>query len=154
MLKLKQFVSQDFCLKCQGCCRFSKSRTIWSPRLLDIEQSEYKFKKLRLIRHPKKNIFICGFFLWQDNKCKIYTHRPFDCRLYPFLLKSKGKKVFLAVDLNCPFIQENLYSPGLKQFTRYLTAFFKRTSMQRLLNNNWHFIQEYKQAPTLLELKF
>jgi Fe-S-cluster containining protein len=156
MVRLKQIIPQKFCLECRGCCRFYKKKTIWSAHLLNQEKQNLscKYKQLRLIPHPQESIFICEFFQWQDNLCRVYTRRPFDCQLYPFLLQRMGKKVFLALDLNCPFAQENQASGNFLEFSRYLITFLQRPSLCRILKDNPQVIQRYAQAKLFTELKF
>jgi Fe-S-cluster containining protein len=92
------------------------------------------FKKSRaslinLIRH--KNMYICPYFNTKENGCAIYKIRPFDCRLYPFLLSHKDGGVFLCADLNCPFINKNIKNKSLKDYTFYLKKIF---SNEKLIN--------------------
>lgn len=153
MLKLKQFVTSGFCLKCEGCCRFSSSDTIWSPHLLKQEKEKLS-KKIRLKSNSKDNNFICASFNIRNNKCKIYPLRPFECRLYPFLINRQGNKVFLAVDLKCPYIEENLENKKFKDYIRYLTCLYNSPGIIKILKNNLKVIQTYPGVLNLGELKF
>lgn len=116
---IKQIVSGKICIKCQGCCRFIEANSIWQPALLENEAAALTKgkktagyiiinKKICLIPSKNQDIFYCAFFDVCPNKCKIYLKRPFDCQLYPFFINRRDKKVFLSVDLNCPFINENI----------------------------------------------
>jgi len=154
MFQIKQIIPQDFCLACQGCCRFLKQKTVWSARLMKREKEKLgcRFNKLRLFAHPQKNI--CEFFNYRQNKCRIYSRRPFDCRLYPFLLQRKGRRIYLAVETNCPFVQDNQDSPGFQKFIRYLIALLRRPDWRRTLRDNPQVIQKYTRVLSLTELKF
>lgn len=153
MFKLKQFVSSDYCLKCDNCCRFSQQDTIWLPRLLN-EEKEKLDKKIRLLSNPKHGNFICACFNIQDNKCKIYSFRPFECQIYPFLINRKEENIFLAVDLRCPFIRENLKSEKFKEYISYLAKFLNNPSVPNMLRSNPQIIQTYTEVINLAELKF
>ncbi|RKY32340.1 MAG: hypothetical protein DRP74_02825 [Candidatus Omnitrophota bacterium] len=155
MLELRQIIPRGLCLDCRGCCRFLKARSIWAPRLLSEEKKSLylKKKKFALFRDSNTGYFFCGYLNQDNNKCRIYKKRPFDCRLYPFLLSREGNKIFLAADLNCPFIAENLKKQKLKRHILYLKAFFNRPKVRSLLQKNPQFIQRYKGALHLLELK-
>jgi Fe-S-cluster containining protein len=49
--------------------------------------------------NKKANSDICVF--WNENKCSIYQHRPFDCRAYPFdILKINGKYYWIVYSCN------------------------------------------------------
>lgn len=161
---IKQFVPQEVCLKCPGCCRFSQQDSVWSPCLLD-EDIEIllknnippsiisRNKKLRLEPHPGQDIFICPFFLPGENKCRIYALRPFECQLYPFLLNRRDEKIFLAVDLKCPFIAEKIKTPEFQTYLKYLTGLLNSPSYQNIIKNNPQLLQAYPEAFGLSELK-
>ncbi|MFH1440742.1 MAG: YkgJ family cysteine cluster protein, partial [Candidatus Omnitrophota bacterium] len=116
---IKQFVPSRVCLKCRGCCRFIEADSVWQPSLLENEAealsknrttADYitKDKRICLIPSKNKDIFYCAFFDTSKNKCKIYLKRPLECQMYPFLINRRDNKIFLSVDLNCPFIKESL----------------------------------------------
>jgi Fe-S-cluster containining protein len=149
MLKLRQWIPKDYCLGCQGCCRFAQEDSIWSPRLLAEEKKQLN---IRLLANPEENNFLCAFLNTQSNKCKIYQLRPFECQLYPFLFNCQDKKNFLAVDLNCPFVKENKDSPEFKEYGQWLTELFKTPSFLNILKNNPQAIQTYTGALNLAEL--
>ena len=161
---MRQFVPNRACLACQGCCRYTEADTTWSPCVLDEEiKTLLKHKippsiissdrKIRLRPFKENNNYICYFFNPQDNKCKIYNFRPFECRLYPFLIKRQGKSIFLAVDLNCPFVKENLDSPRYKGYCRYLITLFNSPRWQKILKNNPQVIQSYEDTVNISEIK-
>jgi Fe-S-cluster containining protein len=161
---IKQFIAQEFCLRCQGCCRFSQEDSVWSPCLSDEDLKEFSrnnlspsvvsyHKKIRLIPFQKQNNFLCSLLGQEDNRCKIYSFRPFECQLYPFLINRKGKKVFLAIDLKCPYAEENLESEIFKKYTRYLVERLNRPRRLSILRNNPQIIQEYPGVLNLVELK-
>jgi Fe-S-cluster containining protein len=172
---IKQVIPRDYCLGCQGCCRFGQQDSVWLPCLLNEEIEgllKKNFpsslisgeKKIRSQPHPEENNFtpplragagfICSFFVPQDNKCKIYAFRPFECQLYPFLINRKDDKIFLAVDLRCPFAQENLKNPKYKKYIQYLTDLFNGSSVIQILKNNPQIIQTYPEVLNLKKLNF
>jgi Fe-S-cluster containining protein len=161
---MKQILKSEVCLKCQGCCRFSQSETSWSPILLDEEIQQLlelkhplslvsQTKKIRPVPDAKSDRFLCAFLSPGDNKCRIYTLRPFDCRLYPFMINCHAKKVFLACDLRCPFVKEHLEAKAFKEYIQYLNDFLNSPSSLDLLRNNPQIIQEYEGLLDLGELK-
>lgn len=148
---MKQIVKKAFCLKCQGCCRFSGKDSIWSPRLLNEEKNK---KKLKLTFNKKQGSFVCSLLDIENNKCKIYSSCPFECKLYPFLINKKNNKAFLAVHLSCPFITQNLKTHNLKKYTHYLIKLFSSPKYKNILKNNPHIIQKYNdEALNIFELK-
>ena len=160
---IKQAIPKDYCLSCVGCCRFSEQDSVWLPCLLNEETQELlkknfppslisQEKKIRSLPNPKHNNFVCSFSQPKDNKCAIYAFRPFECQLYPFLINRKADKVFLALDLRCPFVKENLESQKFKEYIRYLTAFFNSPRTIEILKNNPQIIQIYEDVLNLTEL--
>lgn len=161
---IKQFVPQEVCLKCQGCCRFKEFDSVWLPCLLNEEIQDLLDRnippatisidrKIQPIPNPKQNEFICPFLNIEDNKCKIYEYRPLECQLYPFLIAIRDKKVILTVDLNCPYIKEKLNSQELKEYTDYLVSFLNSPHQFEILKSNPHIIQAYQEALDIIELK-
>jgi len=156
---LKQLVPEDFCLKCRGCCRFKEPDSIWSPTLLYEEIKVIptftisSSKKIRLAPSAEKlNNFICPFLNFEGNLCNIYANRPFECQLYPFLINRERDKAFLALDLNCPFIKENLDSPTFKEYSRGLAKLFNSPQCKKLFKDNPQIIQAYPEAINLAEI--
>ena len=171
---IKQFVPSDYCLnKCRMCCRFSQQESVWSPCLLDKEIEELPKhnipasvitpgKKIRLAPFPEKNnsnlpahigpIFVCPFLNTQNNKCEIYVLRPFECQLYPFLINKKDKKVFLSVDLGCPYAKENINSAGFQEYTQRLFELLNKADYLGAIRKNPQIIQAYEDALDLREL--
>ena len=155
---IKQFVLQEFCLKCRGCCRFKEANSVWSPCLLDEEIQTLLDKKgiptasisidrrLQPIANPQGADFICLFLETLDNKCKIYSIRPFECQLYPFLINLRKDKVLLTVDLNCPYVYEKINSQEAKDHIVYLTHYLNSGPLRSLLKDNPQIIQAYEEV--------
>ncbi len=101
---MKQFVPSGYCLKCLGCCRFSENLTIWaSPGCRLVENS---------------GGYRCEHLNEKDNRCAIYTKRPLDCRLYPFLLVKRNGVLSLGLHKNCRYVEEK--NPDIKEYADYL----------------------------------
>lgn len=161
---IKQFIPQEVCLKCLGCCRFKEHDSIWLPCLLDEEIQDLldreippasisMERKIQPIPNPTAGGFICVFFDVYNNKCKIYDFRPFQCQLYPFLINLRGKKAILTVDLNCPYIKEKAKTKECKEYTDYLVNFLNSPAQIRLLKSNPQLLAAYESVSEVLELK-
>lgn len=150
MIRLKQIIPKHYCLKCSGCCRFSDKETMWSAHLLKEEIAEGR-KNIKLI--PCKEYYICNFFGFDDNKCRVYKNRPFECRIYPFLLKKDNKKVYLSLDLKCPFVDNHLNTAEFKKYSRYLARLLSNPRYKKLLRNNPQIFQPYPDVLDVAEIK-
>ncbi|MFA4984784.1 MAG: YkgJ family cysteine cluster protein [Candidatus Omnitrophota bacterium] len=132
---IRQFVPGEVCLKCKGCCRFSEEDSIWLPALLDSESHlAAGAKKVNSIPWQGEG-FICSFLSADDNECKIYPSRPFECQLYPFLINRKGKDLFLSVDLNCPFAAQHIGQPQFRAYQDYLKSFLAASGQAQITGN-------------------
>jgi Fe-S-cluster containining protein len=160
---IKQLIPSEFCLKCQGCCRFSEQDSVWVPCLLDEEIQDLLDRdipaafisgqrKILPIFNPGQDNFICPFLDIAENKCKIYAFRPFECQLYPFLINLRNKKIILTVDLRCPYIKENINSPELKDYIEYLTTLLNLPQQIKLLKSNPQTLQAYEDVLEVIEL--
>ena len=161
---IKQFVPQEFCLKCRGCCRFKEASSVWSPCLLDEEIQELLDKpgipavsisidrRIQPIANPDGIDFLCPFLETSDNKCKIYNARPFECQLYPFLINLRKGKVLLTVDLNCPYVYEQINSQTAKDYIVYLTGYLNSAPLLSMLKDNPQIIQAYEEVREVAEL--
>lgn len=160
---IKQFIPEESCLTCPGCCRFREANSVWLPCLTEEEIQNLLDKqippatisierKIQPIHNPAEDNFICAFFDLKENKCKIYDFRPLECQLYPFLINLRGKKVILTVDLNCPYIKENLKSKEFKEYADYLAAYLNSPAQIKLLKSNSQIIQAYEEVLDVVEL--
>lgn len=160
---IKDFIPQGFCLECRECCKFSEAESPWSPvflheeieKIVELSPAGTQLltgNKLNLVFSEQENIYLCPFLNSADNKCNIYAMRPFECRLYPFLINRKGDKVFLAIDLNCPFAKDNFQRESLQEYVEYLKGVFSSAHARQILKNNPQIIQTYPGIQDLAEL--
>lgn len=149
---IKQFLSSKVCLSCDGCCRFKESDSSWRPKITadDIAQTVKSGSpsvvyskdtiaadgRLKTVPDKARTCHFCCFFLPETNACRIYEFRPFECRLYPFLLTKKDGKNMMAVHLYCPFIQKTKNSPEFSRYVDYLRSFFSRGEIIAFMREN------------------
>ena len=157
MIPLKQFIPQEICLGCDICCRFTSCDTIWAPIFTEEEIkllvdsntlppllfTETKSKHTHRINlKPYKDYFICPCFNPQDNKCKIYHDRPFECRLYPFLLVKEKDKFCLAYDKKCAYMKDDT-NKDREGYVECLRSEFKKKENQAFLRQHQELFFEY-----------
>ncbi len=167
-LQFDQFVPSDVCLKCDGCCRFKEPGTIWRPKLSDEETAAVKASGLaekilsadtldtnQFIRtKPGCGEHLCQFFNPADHSCAIYTARPFECELYPFLISRTEKGTGLYIHLNCPHVQSNHHNSFMSQYITHLKKFLKRPDVHDFLVRNRHLLNDYSAYQDELEFVF
>ncbi len=159
-MALKNFIPDGVCLACDGCCRFSKQKTIWAPFFAFEEivgLTEKDIVPSCLFTHPDTakesgaqidlisgaHAYLCPCLECASNNCKIYPDRPLDCRLYPFLLARRGPEIFCAVDERCPYAQQVKGTDKIRQYVQYLVDFFNTEEFFTFIKNNPGFVQDY-----------
>ncbi len=136
MNNFKQFVPSEVCLSCDGCCRFKEEDSAWRPKVTEPDiagaQSQGLAEKVlkatsqdrRLKTRCHQDEHLCSFFDPVDHTCGIYPARPFECRLYPFILHKRGGETVLSVHTLCPHIQQTRSTQQYMDYLDYLRAFF------------------------------
>ncbi|MGE4357048.1 MAG: phosphatidylglycerol lysyltransferase domain-containing protein [Candidatus Omnitrophota bacterium] len=141
-------------MNCEICCRFSDKFSTWAPFILKEEIENYKTHKLlpsfvesygtfmKLIQY--NNIFICPFFNFLQKKCSLYTLRPFDCRLYPFVIfyNKNYTEVNLGIDLQCLYAKNNDINI-LFSFAKELKRILEDEDLAETIYQNPGFIMDY-----------
>ena len=162
-MSLKQFVPSEVCLKCDGCCRYKEADSIWRPKLgRDDENSLAALINAGGVLDAQgyvKTIQTCGehfckFLNGADNTCGIYSQRPFECSLYPFIIShAQGGAVKVHVHLSCPYVQDHLSREAFNAHVAYLKDFFGRMETKEFLSRNKDMFHDYSPyAPELLHL--
>ncbi|MFC1754592.1 YkgJ family cysteine cluster protein [Thermoproteota archaeon] len=162
-MQLKQFIPQEFCLECEVCCRFPEAHTVWSPRFAKSEieilvqggmlpasffeticqYAPTDSKNLYRVALEKHNdLFFCPCFTIDTHKCKIYENRPFECKLYPFMLAKKEKGLFLALDTQCPYASR-CTQDDLKKQAQYLKKELEREENRKFLARHPELFASY-----------
>jgi len=90
MERLIKLTKNKSCLTCKICCRFSNKNPNLKPSGLTLKKYN--------------DLFICSNFDPDKTICRIYAKRPFDCKIYPFVIaKSEDEEnILLAIDNTCP----------------------------------------------------
>lgn len=103
---MRQIVHHEQCMRCRECCRFRSNRQDFAPiftadELAAIRQARKSmpefapFKgtanifqiKLQQAKHEDPVYpYVCPFLDEDKYECTIYDVRPFDCRIWPFIV--------------------------------------------------------------------
>lgn len=161
---IRQIVPSEVCLQCRGCCRFAQEHSPWTPSLLKEEAGRFigqgipaaaimSDKKVPLTYdQPRVGGCVCAFLDADSNACRMYLQRPFECRLYPFLLSRRLSKVFLSLDRNCSYARSRGNDREFDDYIRQLAGFFAGPRGMALLRNNPHIVQDYPGVEDIIEL--
>ncbi|HNX90477.1 MAG TPA: YkgJ family cysteine cluster protein [Candidatus Omnitrophota bacterium] len=161
-MDIPQIVTSRFCFECKGCCKFFENNSAWVPHLSSDEIKALKAKgapedffdgktiKPAYLREAE--IFLCRFLNFETSKCKMYDIRPFECRLYPYLLNLDGKKIFLAADPYCPYVKKNARSKAFKKFTERIIAFLNEPATVKFIKKNMHLANSYNNVINLVQI--
>ena len=162
---LKQFVPQEVCLSCDGCCRFKEHDSSWRPQMTKEEIDRNAQSKLADLILSKDSIehngyiktvpchgqHLCSFFNPEHNTCRIYTHRPFECQLYPFVLTKHNGQAKVSVHLSCPHIERTRTTAEFREYVSYLKEYFQQSSVRNFLKHNPALIGDYSEYSHELE---
>ena len=152
-LSLKQFVPSEVCLKCNGCCRYKEADSAWRPKLGAGDQASLADlitagdvldtqAYIKTIQNCGEHF--CKFLNGGDNTCGIYTKRPFECSLYPFILSKTPDAVKVYVHLSCPYVQDHLSRTRIMMHhVAYLKEFFRRADIREFLSRNKAMFHDY-----------
>jgi Fe-S-cluster containining protein len=93
----------------------------------------------------QKDHYFCKFFHGADHTCEVYQARPFECRLYPFLLTKEKNFPTVSVHLSCPYIQEHSGSEAFKRHVKALKEYFRQSDVLRFVLRNPSLPKSYPQ---------
>lgn len=163
-MQLKQLVPQEFCLRCDVCCRFPQADSVWAPLFTksevkhlvendilpplvftthpDQEQGVKEINPLKINLIAHEDYYICPCLEPREHKCKIYEQRPFECQLYPFLLVKSHGKFYLAKDIKCPYFKSGP-EDKTKIYIEYLKKELQTQKMLYFLNANLDLFTKY-----------
>lgn len=148
---IPQLVPESRCLDCKICCRFPDTEHVqtptWSSQEAGWLQEAVRVRWLKpdaagpSVRPVLKECghgFLCPAFDAGSNRCTIYPMRPLDCRLYPFTLceDASSERLCLAVDLKCPYIQENIEDPKILDYAARLIQYLHKPEAAHYVRMN------------------
>lgn len=150
----KKLITSDICLSCDGCCQFDGINNDWRAKAGEAEADIIVQKAIApkdiiadggyLKEKLCHGIYVCEFFDTDTHKCGIYEDRPFECRLYPFVLTRCHDKPAVSVHLSCPYVQENSDSQSYEKYIIYLKKYFQRQDLKEFLQVNPHLFGDYR----------
>lgn len=149
MSMLKQIIPKNLCLSCDICCRFINKNAPLAPIFLPREISQkikpHLDKSCRVKLKSFKDIYACPFINTKNNRCSIYSKRPFDCRLYPFaiMFDENRKKVILGIDKKCPFSKAQ-NEASIKNYFHYLVDLLEKKETASMIAENPSFIGDFQ----------
>lgn len=150
MLKFNLSIPNNLCLSCDVCCRFPDADSPLAPLFLphEIGPSIKPYLNTSCCVKLKRSIdiYTCPFFNAKNNKCTIYSKRPFDCRIYPFaiMFDKDHKKIVLGIDTKCPFAQDNKNEAFIKKWSDKLISLLEDKKHAKLIAQNPSFIGHFQ----------
>ncbi len=103
---MRQIVHHEQCKRCRECCRFRENRQDFAPiftaeeieairavrdempEFVPFKETENTFQiRLKKAKHEDPVYpYVCPFLDEDNYQCSIYDVRPFDCRIWPFII--------------------------------------------------------------------
>jgi uncharacterized protein len=126
------------CLACDVCCRFPEATSPLAPFFANDEKAmaicdgfapdafppgDYGPGDVAFLRRHDC-LYACPAFEHNQNACACYAARPWDCRLYPFMLTytQDGTGITLGLDGYCPVMAERQATPAFSACAKELAA--------------------------------
>lgn len=154
--ELKQFVPSSYCFKCKSCCVFESTQTTWRPLMAQEERLRSCLVSpgkcfdnaavdpdgyVKTVNEQGKGR--CAVFHDKEYVCNFYETRPFECRIYPFMLVEKEGKPFLAAHLNCPFVSEHWRDEMFEEYVEYLMNYIEQPAVKNFISRNRNIARPY-----------
>ncbi len=149
-LTITQIIPNKLCFSCDVCCRFLDKNALLAPLFLPHEITpkikHHLGKSCRVKLKPWQDMHTCYFFNSKNNKCTIYSKRPFDCQLYPFtiMFDEKREKIVLGIDKKCPFSAIPEMGNSIKNYFHYLVDLLEKKEIATLVARNPSFIGDFQ----------
>jgi len=139
MIEFKQYICSDSCIECKGCCVFSCRD--WLPQLFSKEKEI--LGKSTVMLQEKAGICFCEYLQPGSHRCKIYVNRPFECRLYPFLINKKDAKLELAAHLACPYVINRIKEKQFQDYCSYINNVIRIPENIEILKRHFSIFKSY-----------
>ncbi|MCX5692347.1 MAG: phosphatidylglycerol lysyltransferase domain-containing protein [Candidatus Omnitrophica bacterium] len=145
-LTITQIIPGKLCLSCDVCCRFIDRNASLAPLFLSAEITTkikpYLDKSGRVKLKPFRDMHACAFFNTKNNRCSVYSKRPFDCRLYPFaiMFDENRENIILGIDKKCPFSVNAGNEALIKNYFHYLADLLEKKEIASVIAENPSFI--------------
>lgn len=156
---------KDTCTKCKKCCRFDDKDLYFAPILTDEEMETIiglgyspnlfsKFKdynkifQLKLIKNGKK--YDCPFLDLQSHLCKIYPNRPFDCRIWPFIIMRDKKNKVVIGCFNKEYCDIVYSKKEFDIFSNKLLKWIEKEKIVELISKYPGLIWDYEEDTSII----
>jgi len=114
---LNKVLKAKDCKKCKQCCQFFLNEDWDIPFLTEFEMNLHKFNSNIVYSHSKlwkinilglnnENTTACPF-LDKNEGCMLKDNKPFECKIWPFILMKKtNNKPLIALSNDCAIINK------------------------------------------------
>lgn len=160
-MEFPNVVTSQQCLECRGCCAFAHSGGDWSPRLTPEDASmlagvfpgkEWQDGEERVALVSSSRGQACFFLDEADHRCRAYGVRPYECRLYPFLLSLEDGVVRVYAHLSCPALADMLKKKDWRRSISAVRVFFQQDKTLGWVRQYATHLVDYR--PFLAEMKY
>ncbi|MFH0754389.1 MAG: phosphatidylglycerol lysyltransferase domain-containing protein [Candidatus Omnitrophota bacterium] len=163
-MQIPSFLTSEQCLACRGCCLFHDAHGDWSPRLMPEDVAallphagdaawQEGSDQIRL-KGCAGGAHACSFLNVQDHHCSVYAHRPFECRLYPFLLSREAHGFKVYAHLSCPAIAALKKAGTWGAAVAAIREYFQKVEVQALVERGAASYPDYSLSTDEVEEVF
>lgn len=164
---MRQIIHHEQCKRCRECCRFRENRqdfapiftteeieTISSvvetlPEFLPFKQTENIFQiRLKKAKYEDPVYpYVCPFLDEENYQCSIYDVRPFDCRIWPFILlkvSETGDVQLAHFTGNACLALEEVSAEDFRAYEAYMEQYVTSVEFLNFLKEHPELIWEYE----------
>jgi Fe-S-cluster containining protein len=162
-MQIPQILTSEQCLKCRGCCLFHQAEGDWSPRLTPEDfaglmkaapDGAWRNGVDRIVLKSCKGAHACSFIDEKSHHCFVYGARPFECRIYPFLLSSEKSGFKVYAHLSCPGIDQLRAAGTWERAVAQIKAFFSQVDVQSFVHRHAVNFPDYSLSKDEIEKVF
>ena len=150
-------------MKCRGCCLFHQPGGDWSPRLTPedvaalmkaVPDGAWRNGSDRIVLKSCKGAHACSFIDEKTHHCFVYGVRPFECRIYPFLVSSEKSGFKVYAHLSCPAIDQLRTAGAWEDALAKIKAFFGKMDVQAFVHRHAVNFPDYSLSKDEIEEVF
>ncbi|MEI8012772.1 MAG: phosphatidylglycerol lysyltransferase domain-containing protein [Candidatus Omnitrophota bacterium] len=162
-MDVPQFLTSAQCLDCRACCLFHDPSGDWAPRLTpeDVlaigvlaEDIPWRDGAERVALCSCRGANACIFLDAATHHCRIYTARPLECRLYPFLLSHEKTGFRIYAHISCPAVMAERNGAVWERRVALIRDFFNRRDVKSYCYRNACCFPDYSLSPGEVEEVF
>ena len=150
--QIPQIVTSQDCQACRVCCFFNDPGGDWPPRLTPEDaaallkcapQGAWRDGCDRIALKDVGGVHYCSLLDEKGYSCQVYASRPFECRLYPFVISREKNGFKVYAHLSCPVVGQAQADPRWEARAAAIRDFFTQADVKKFVHENAASFPDY-----------